>query len=358
MGVVLQDDEEHENRRLHALPVRRFTTDPAFVELLEYHGGVAPDLVPVGGQPAVRSSGYLLEVRELSAERFEGRAEELAAMAAFCAEPLESPNGESAYWRWLAEPWSGKTALMAQFALHPPPGVNVLAFFITQRHGDSDRFTFLSSMERQLREYLRDHELECRTQGQFLDGLRRAAEQAEEIGQCLVLLVDGLDEDTGVVSAVSGHSIAALLPRHVPPGLRILVAGRPNPPVPGDVSAGHPLRGHAIDHSLEKSPVAQAVREEAERSLDALLTGGGLGGELVALAAAASSGLSAVDLAELTEMSARKVELELGGTVGRVFQRRVAQWTTPGVADELFSFAHQELFAGALRRHLNWLMIV
>ncbi|MFF0226770.1 trypsin-like serine protease [Streptomyces sp. NPDC004629] len=348
VGVVLQDDEEHENRRLHALPVRRFGTDSAFVELLERHGGLAPGLVPVQEQPAVPGSGYLLEVRELAAERFEGRAEELTTMAAFCAEPFEPPNGESAYWRWLAEPWSGKTTLMAQFALHPPTGVDVLAFFITERHGgNSDRTAFLSAMERQLREYLHDRELECRTQGQFLDGLRRAAEHAEEGGRRLVLLVDGLDEDTGVVSAVSGHSIAALLPRQVPFGLRVLVAGRPNPPVPGDVSAGHPLRSRAIDHWLEVSPVAQAVREEAERSLDALLAGKGPGAELVALAAAAGGSLSAADLADLTGMSARRVELELGGATGRVFQRRVARWPVPGVGDQLFSFAHQELLTSA-----------
>ncbi|MCZ1003307.1 trypsin-like peptidase domain-containing protein [Streptomyces mirabilis] len=348
VGVVVQADEEHENRRLHALPVRRFAADPAFVELLECHGGVAPDLEPVRGQPSVPRSGYLLEVRELAAGRFEGRAEELAAMAGFCTDPLEPPNGAGAYWRWLAEPWSGKTALMAQFAMHPPPGVDVLAFFVIQRHGgNSDRTAFLSAMERQLREYLRDHELECRTQGQFLDGLGRAAKQAEEIGHCLVLLVDGLDEDTGVASAVSGHhSIAALLPRDVPPGLRILVAGRPNPPAP--VSANHPLRSHAIDHWLERSPVAQVVRDEAVLSLDALLTGGGLGEKLVTFMAAASSGLSAADLAELTGTSARKVEIELGGTVGRVFQRRAAQWPTPDLDDELFSFAHQELLSSAL----------
>lgn len=37
------------------------------------------------------------------------------------------------YWRWLAEAWSGKTVLMAHFALHPPEQVDVLAFFITAR---------------------------------------------------------------------------------------------------------------------------------------------------------------------------------------------------------------------------------
>ncbi|MFE2722750.1 trypsin-like peptidase domain-containing protein [Kitasatospora sp. NPDC059327] len=349
VGIVVHDDEEHENRRLHALPVRTFATSPEFVEVLEWYGVRAPVLAAVGVRPAVPSSGYRLEVREFAAaERFEGRVDELAEMAAFCREPPKLPDDAGAYWRWLADPWSGKTTLLAQFMLDPPPGVHVLAFFISQRHGgNSDRAAFLATFQRQLREYLEDREFECATQGQFIDGLRRAVERAEEDGCRLALLVDGLDEDTGVISAVSGHSIAALLPRQVPSGLRIVVAGRPNPPVPGDVHPGHPLRDRAIDHWLAPSPAAQVVREEAERSLDALLTGGGLGRELVALIAAAGGGLSAGDLAELTEESTRNVELILGGAAGRVFQRRVPQWPTASHDAVLFSFAHQELLTSA-----------
>ncbi|WEV26721.1 tetratricopeptide repeat protein [Streptomyces sp. 71268] len=304
--------------------------------------------VLVGARPRGRHrSGYLLEVREMRAPRFEGRADELAAMVAFATAPEGEAGG---YWRWLAPAWTGKTALMAEFVLNPPDSVDVLAFFITARMaGRADRTAFLDALGEQLREYLREGDVESATQGAFLDGLERAAAQARAAGRRVVLVVDGLDEDTGVRTGSSGHSIAALLPRTPPPGLRIIVAGRPNPPVPSDVPRGHPLRDPGIDHPLATSPVALAMREDAERSLEAMLDAGGLGRELVALTAAAGGGLSAADLAELTGDSRRRVELALSGVIGRSFQRRPAQWATDadGRPLSLYSFAHQELSDGA-----------
>ncbi|MFF7258950.1 hypothetical protein ACFZCL_01450 [Streptomyces sp. NPDC008159] len=309
---------------------------------VDVHGDVV-----VNDRARAPRSGYLLEVRQLAAPVFEGRTDELAAMHAFVTAPDAPAHG---YWRWLAPAWSGKTALMAQFVLHPPPGTDVLAFFITARMaGRADRVAFLSALEEQLREYLHDGDVECSTQGAFLDALERATAQAAAEGRQLVLAVDGLDEDTGVTTASSGHSIAALLPRVPPPGLRIVVAGRPNPPVPGDVPAGHPLLSTGINHSLAASAVAQAVREDAERNLEALIADGGLGLELVGLIAAARGGLGAADIAELTGQSRRRIELVLGGSVGRAFQHRPAQWATDGAGEPtpLYSFAHQELLDSA-----------
>ncbi|WP_406356541.1 hypothetical protein [Streptomyces sp. NBC_00658] len=318
---------------------------------------VAGDLVLGQGRPVLRS-GYLHEVAQLAAARFEGRAADLVAMAAFSTAPngiQEAPGGDAgtAYWRWLAPAWSGKTALMAQFALHPPQDVDVLAFFITARAaGRSDRTAFLAALQGQLREYLCDADVDCASQGQFLDALERAAERATAQGRRLVLLVDGLDEDTGVESASSGYSIAALLPRVPPPGLRIVVAGRPNPPVPSDVLENHPLHSAHVDHLLAPSPAAQALRKAAERDLHALLTGSGPGREVACLIAAANGGLSAQDLADLKgEVSAWEVEEVLGGSLGRSFQYRPAQWSTTGQQPaHLFSFAHEELQQGALNR--------
>ncbi|MFI2032326.1 hypothetical protein [Streptomyces buecherae] len=303
--------------------------------------------VLVGERSRGWRSGYLLEVREMRAHRFEGRAGELAAMAAFATAPEGEAGG---YWRWLAPAWTGKTALMAEFVLSPPERVDVLAFFITARMaGRADRTAFLDALGGQLRGYLREGDVECATQGAFLDGLERAAAQARAAGRRIVLVVDGLDEDTGVRTGSSGHSIAALLPRTPPPGLRIIVAGRPNPPVPGDVPRSHPLRDPGIDHPLATSPAARAMREDAERSLEAMLDAGGLGEELVALTAASGGGLSAADLAELAGDSRRRVELALSGVIGRSFQRRPAQWAkdADGRPLSLYSFAHQELLDGA-----------
>ncbi|WP_405542417.1 hypothetical protein OG478_12085 [Streptomyces phaeochromogenes] len=318
---------------------------------------VAGDLVLGQGRPVLRS-GYLHEVAQLAAARFEGRAADLAAMAAFSTAPngiqeAQGSDAGTAYWRWLAPAWSGKTALMAQFALHPPQDVDVLAFFITARAaGRSDRTAFLAALQGQLREYLCDADVDCASQGQFLDALERAAERATVEGRRLVLLVDGLDEDTGVESASSGYSIAALLPRVPPPGLRIVVAGRPNPPVPSDVLENHPLHSAHVDHLLAPSPAAQALRKAAERDLHALLTGSGPGREVACLIAAANGGLSAQDLADLKgEVSAWEVEEVLGGSLGRSFQYRPAQWSTTGQQPaHLFSFAHEELQQGALNR--------
>lgn len=319
---------------------------------------VAGDLVMGQRRSAAPRSGYLHEVAQLAAAQFEGRAAELAAMAAFSTAPAgvqRDQGGDAcpAYWRWLAPAWSGKTALMAQFALHPPQGVDVLAFFITARAaGRSDRTAFLAALQGQLREYLCDADVDCASQGQFLDALERAADRATAEGRQLVLVVDGLDEDTGVESASSGYSIAALLPRVPPPGLRIVVAGRPNPPVPSDVLENHPLHSARINHLLAPSPEAQALRKAAERDLHALLTGGGPGREVACLIAAANGGLSAQDLADLMgEVSAWEVEEVLGGSLGRSFQHRPALWPAPGDQPaHLFFFAHEELQQGAVRR--------
>ena len=51
-------------------------------------------------------------------------------------------------------------------------------------------------------------------------------------GQRLVLVVDGLDEDRGVTTGPHAHSIAALLPADPPGGMRVIVAGRPEPAHP------------------------------------------------------------------------------------------------------------------------------
>ena len=47
-----------------------------------------------------------------------------------------------------------------------------------------------------------------------------------------MLVVDGLDEDRGVTTGPDAHSIAGLLPADPPAGMRVIVAGRPEPADP------------------------------------------------------------------------------------------------------------------------------
>ena len=83
-----------------------------------------------------------------------------------------------------------------------------------------------------------------------------------------MLLVDGLDEDRSVHAGPDSHSIAALLPATLPAGMRVIVTGRPHPPLPADVPPHHPLQDDAIVRTLAPSPRAQAVRLEMERDLN------------------------------------------------------------------------------------------
>ncbi|MGW0993982.1 trypsin-like serine protease [Streptomyces sp. NPDC002523] len=358
VGVTIYNDDRHGNRRLRAVPVHTFATDTAFTDHLRRHGVGAPVLVAVDGRPPVPASGYRLEVRQqFAADPFEGRGEELARMTDFCtADDPAAPR----YWRWLAPAWSGKTALMAQFVVDPPQGVDVLAFFVTRRQlGRSDQTAFLAVMESRLREYLHDPGLVCTSEGQFLHGLERAAEQARAAGRRLVLLVDGLDEDTGVPDGGSGHSIAALLPRRPAAGLRVLVAGRPDPPVPSDVLDEHPLHDRAIDHPLDVSPAARVARQAADRAMTELWAGPPLGLEVACVTAAAGGGLSAADLAHMARAAgedrprwaAWEVGQTLAGEAGRSFRRRQAEWTVDGADPEpLFSLGHDELDQAVLGR--------
>ncbi|MFD9068479.1 hypothetical protein [Streptomyces lasiicapitis] len=305
--------------------------------------------------PKVPRSGYLLQVEAIAAAEFEGRRAELGAMAAFCtAEQSETPAGS--YWRWLAPAWAGKSALMAHFVLHPPPGVDIVSFFITARLArQNDRSAFCEVVQRQLYALIGEEEPMATAYGgdeQLRLALDRAARVCAERRRRLVLVIDGLDEDRGVTSGPESHSIAALLPRTPPAGMRIILAGRPHPPVPDDVPAGHALRDTGIDHFLEASPYAQAVRVDAERDLLRLLNDEGLGRDVVGLLAAAGGGLSAPDLARLTDTSPRLIERELNAASGRGFRVRAAHWAPQNSVaktdSQVYLLAHEEIQQSAM----------
>ncbi|MFC5718609.1 hypothetical protein ACFP1Z_00230 [Streptomyces gamaensis] len=363
VGVVVEDDRETEWRRLHAEPVHTLFRDDAFIDLVTRHGnaGQIPLVHEIRAGRRIPRSSYTREIAHwAAAEDFVGREQELADMTDF----VLAGDGDEvppAYWRWVAPAWSGKTSLMAHFVLDHLPAmgarVDVLAFFIARRHaGQSDRTAFLAAMQRQLREYLHDPDVDCGALGPFHEALERAGRQARDAERRIVLVVDGLDEDSGMATAVEGNSIAALLPHGPMPGVRIIVTCRPHPPVPADVPYGHPLRDPGISRSLAASEAAQAARLEAERDLVELIRRGGIAQELTGLIAAASGGLTAVDLAALMETacSVREVELVLEGSLGRSFQRLEAEWSRGEHGPAwLYSFAHGELLvtAGNLLAH-------
>jgi len=82
--------------------------------------------------------------------------------------------------------------------------------------------------------------------------------------------------------------------------MRVIVARRPNPPVPDDVPDWHPLRDPGIIRPLEDSPYARNVQRLGRQELQRLLHGTTAEQDLLGLLTAANGGLSGPDLEELT----------------------------------------------------------
>ncbi|MEU8157088.1 hypothetical protein AB0B94_25795 [Micromonospora sp. NPDC048986] len=313
--------------------------------------GVVHGDVAVHAAPAARS-GYRQQVLRIAPPELVGRQAELDELAAFCTAPDRGP-----YVWWQAPAWAGKTALMSWFALNPPQSAKILPFFITARFaGQSDRAAFTEVVAEQLAASLGQpapaHLTEATREGHLLSMLEDAAHRCQRRGERLVLLVDGLDEDRGVTTGPDAYSIAALLPARPPAGLRVIVAGRPHPPIPADVPAHHPLRDPDIVRPLDGSPHAAAVRADMERELVRLLRGTSEERDLLGLVAAAGGGLSRSDLAELTSINTWEVAQHLRAVTGRTFATRTARrqrTAGPGEdAREVYVLAHEELQKTAL----------
>ncbi|MFD3499323.1 hypothetical protein [Streptomyces sp. NPDC058678] len=272
--------------------------------------------------PAVRS-GYREQVRRIAPAELVDRETELADLAAFCT----AESGPAYAW-WRAGAWAGKTALLSWFALHPPQGVRIVPFFVTARLGaQNDVVAYVDVVLEQLAELSGEgipaYLTPATREAHLFRLYGEAARACRERGEHLVLLVDGLDEDRGVTTGPDAHSIASLLPARPEPGMRVLVAGRLNPPLPGDVPGDHPLCDPAVAQTLKPSPYAQAVRTEAERELKQLIEAGGLEYDLLALVTAAGGGLTAEDLAGLTGAVPYRVRNTLDTRAGRTFGKRV-----------------------------------
>jgi len=295
------------------------------------------DVVPQPVSDLVKGA-YLAQVRDIAPERLRDRDDEIAELVAFC-------TGPDQYQWWQGDPKAGKTALAAWFALNPPAGVQVASFFITSRLADqSDSAAFTEAMLDQFAA-LAHEPVPTVFSPAARDGLRRellerAAARLRQRGERLMLVVDGLDEDTGTGAGNGRASIASLLPERPPDGVRVLVTSRVHPPLPGDVPELHALRSCPI-RKLAPSPHAAALMWSAELELRGQLARSGIGREILALITAAGSGLTAAELAELTRVRRYEIEDRLGTVLGRSLDNRA---TVYEVAEErVFLFAHETL---------------
>jgi tetratricopeptide (TPR) repeat protein len=300
-------------------------------------------IVNVGpGREAVRSA-YRKQVERIAPLQLVGREAELGELAAYCTEPGRGP-----YVWWQAPAWAGKSALMSTFVLHPPTGVRVVAFFVTARLGAQDtREAFTEVVLEQLAELLGQDlpSLTAATRDAHLLGMLEQAAVASAVqGERLILVVDGLDEDRGVTTGQDAYSITGLLPHNPPAGMRVVVAGRPDPPIPDDVPGWHPLRDPGIVRPLTPSAYAQDIKTLAQQELKRLLRGTPAQQDLLGLLTAARGGLSGLDLVSLTGAPLWDIEEVLHGVSGRTFTRRVSTWQ-PEASPEVYLLGHEELQA-------------
>jgi tetratricopeptide (TPR) repeat protein len=231
---------------------------------------------------------------------------------------------------------------MSWFVLHPPAGVAIVSFFVTGRWaGQNDRSAFIDNVVEQLASMLGEalpaFLTESNKETHLLALLADAAELCASRGEEFVLLVDGVDEDRGVTTEFDAHSILALLP---PQGTRVILSGRPNPPVPPDVPDDHPVRRPDVRRVLAPSVAARTIRAETERELKALLRGTAVEQRLLGFVTASGGGLTSADLAELTGLTVWEVEDHLRTRTGRSFNRR------PGRFDpekDSYTLGHEEL---------------
>ncbi|MEV0136375.1 hypothetical protein AB0H83_49135 [Dactylosporangium sp. NPDC050688] len=326
------------------------------------HGGAEGTLaVGRGGEPArwlqsgyvtprlVRSV-YMEQVRRIAPPRLLDRDTELGELAAFCLQ-----EGRGPYVWWQAGPWAGKSALLSTFVLNPPPElaerVWLVSFFITARLAAQDtRDAFVTFLTEQLctltGQDLPTTASEVTREAVLLDVLTQAATACQHAGRRLVLVVDGLDEDSGVTTGPHAHSIAALLPAQPQAGMRIIVAGRPNPPVPDDVPPWHPLRSPGIIRLLSDSPHARDLEHAGKTELKRLLGGSDLDRDVVGLLTAAGGGLSSSDLSELLDADPLDIEAVLNTVAGRTFTHRPSIWSDHSF--DVYLLGHEELQQAAI----------
>ncbi|GAB3654294.1 hypothetical protein GCM10027589_12890 [Actinocorallia lasiicapitis] len=294
-----------------------------------------------------------LVAESLAPDDLEGRKAELAALTAFAR---QKGGGKAGYWWWRAQPWAGKTALMATFIrkIASSRTADVVSYFISATHrgepgAGADRKDFLRQVTDQLAAIVdqpnsrrpRLTRTTPRDSRLLLALYKEAAAVSRERGRTLLLVVDGLD---GEDATGESQSIAPLLPKPVPPGMRVLVTSRTTPFVP-DVEPDHPLRDPQVVKALTPSPKALAIRDRARTELYRLLKCP-VGCKILGMMAVAHGGLSIDNLDELfndQDVTPLQIDETLRGVKGR-------SMSPEALGPETYVLAHRELREAALER--------
>jgi hypothetical protein len=287
---------------------------------------------------------YWATVREIRrwTPNLEDREDWLARIAEFATgtgDAFDLGSDFSAYLWLVADPWAGKTALLAEAVHRFAAEVDVVAYFLIARESNASRERFLAAVVPQIA-WLLDEDVPAAIDIDVFRGLwGRAADRAEMLGRPLLLVVDGLDED--LRPGQQRASVASALPTmSLGDYARVLVTSRPYPKLPDDVFR-HPLQSIS---PVPLTPSVHAVELEdlAKRELDLLLKDNGapstLAYQILGLLTAAAGALSADDLAEMVDnVHAWEVDAFVHEQAARSL--RLAD----SLGETRFTFAHETL---------------
>lgn len=273
------------------------------------------------------------------------RDDELAGLAAFA--------GSGDRWRWVqGDAFAGKTALLAWFALHPPPDLDVAACFLARTTGDANAAYALDVLNRQLANHAEGRPYQpaphlSQQRDDFLDLLQDAAQASCERGRRLLVMVDGLDEDQ---TPEPGLAVAAWLPdtEELPANAWMLASSRTGVRV--DLPSRHALTRH-VTH-LAASEAARQIANIAKEELRLARRAGGLVYWLLGLLTAAVNGLTVGELADLVRQTQPEVlEAEVADTLEHYLARTIPSHRDPDVPGEaVWAFAHEALLEEASRQ--------
>ena len=245
-----------------------------------------------------RTPDYLRVIERRAAREPLGRRAEIAALADFARPGSARPP----YAIWTGIPGSGKSLLAAYFALHPPAGVDVVAFFVS-RYPPQQRQEFWTEACDQLAALLDTAAPSAPDQNRFTALWEDAGAAAAAQGRTLLLLIDGLDEEDDPLW------IESSLPQDGDATRRIVVFSTVSAHG-ADRDFGFPA-GEVARHEVIKSDLqqeaAKGIIAAVENKLSDLMQ------DVLGLMAAAESPLSAQDITRvlhdegLLEPSARNV---------------------------------------------------
>ncbi|MFE2409896.1 hypothetical protein ACFXDE_16315 [Kitasatospora sp. NPDC059408] len=270
-------------------------------------------------------SSYLYGmVRGLAPAELIGREDELALLHRFCV-------GDGRFMQWRGDLWSGKTALLATLVMHPPPGTEIVGFFVNSRMpGHHDIRAFSRWTLEQLWALL--GRPGSPPVGEHADPLvlPRILSEANALvtghGRRLVLVVDGLDEDLGpVVGWPRQRSIASLLTDLADEGTAVICAVRSTVELPPDIAD----RGHAFwragSTELQASPHVRDLQARAQAEIEQIVPIDEdapeqirRSREVLGYLTAAGGGLTTHDLEYLTGKANAVLRTALRGLAGRV----------------------------------------